>query len=210
VEGVRAILERDARFKVVATALSHAALVAAGKEFDVIVVDLYLTGDAGEVPPDFDILSALSAEHRVLVMSSSGVDEDVFDVVNQFPTVGGYIKKGCAAKELADAVATVAAGEQLISAELAGVFCREGRRRGNLKDLSPREEEVLQLLAEALSYRQIAQSLRISGGAVSETMDRIRDKWKLSNRSRQSLVNKGQELGYLRPQRHRRVRRQSG
>lgn len=209
--GVTAMLESDSRFVVVAAATSHTALVAINEDYDVVVLDLYLTGEPSEGgSPDFDILEALCATHAVLVMSVSGADEDIFDVVNEFPSVGGYIKKGFSAETLCDAVATVAAGGRLMSAELAGVFWRERQRRGDLKDLAPREEQVLQLLADALTYGQIAQILAISAHTVSETIDRIRDKWRLPNRSRQALVNKGQELGYLQPPQRRRRRRREG
>jgi two-component system, NarL family, nitrate/nitrite response regulator NarL len=206
-EGVRTILEGDpdGRFLVVGTGASLDELKQYGPvECDLLVLDLYLTGEPADgVEPDFDVVREASSEHQVLVMSVSARDEDVFDVVNEFP-VSGYFHKAASPDEVRRAAATVAGGGEYVSQELAGVVLRERERRKDIesmKALSPREEEVLRLVFDGLTHRMIANRLNISEHVVNDYLKRIRYKWGPC-----PLVKRGLELGVLRHPGVRRLR----
>lgn len=210
-EGLRANLGGDQRFEVVATARTRDAFVEAAPDVDVVLLDLYLEGEPSDgIPPDLDVVEELSGKYRVLVMSVSGLSDDVFDVLYQHP-VGGFIRKEASPEEFREAIRTVVAGHKFVSRELAGALLRHLEWRKSvegLKPLSPREEEVLQLVHEGLSYRAIAKQLGISEYTVNDCLNRIREKWHIENRSKQALVRKGLQDGWVSPgEVHRNIHR---
>ena len=209
--GVQAILDADPRFQVVATARSHMELAESSVEFDLVILDLYLDLDPIEGgTPNFEALAALSRIYPVLVQTSSARDEDVYDVVSAYP-VRGYILKGAPEHELCEALATIAADRVYLSAALAGVVMRERERRRSLEyvePLSDREAEVLRLVAEGHTDRQIARAMAIAEDTVGDYLKRIRNK--IGPGSRTRLALRAFELGYARAPRARRRLRLPG
>jgi two-component system, NarL family, response regulator NreC len=78
----------------------------------------------------------------------------------------GYLPKKCAARELFDAIRTVLKGRMYISPEVAHAGAPEGGGRSLLAVLSPREREVLQLLAEGRSTKEAASVLKLAVATV--------------------------------------------
>jgi len=124
---------------------------------------------------------------RVLVLSASGEEADVLEAVKV--GASGYLLKSATADELVEAVVRVRSGEPVFSANLAGLVLGEFRRMsggvspGSAEPgLTPRETEVLKLVAKGYTYREIADKLVISVKTVQNHVQNILTKLQLSKR----------------------------
>jgi DNA-binding NarL/FixJ family response regulator len=170
-------------FDVVATAGDGAAAVRIAKAVrpDVVVMDLQLPQLSGADATQA-ILSA-QPEVRVLVLSASAEHGDVLGAVRA--GASGYLVKSAAVEELVDAVTRTAAGAAVFSPGLAGLVLGEYRRLESEPDeprLTPRETEVLRLVAKGLSARAIAARLTLSHRTVENHVQNSLRKLQLSNR----------------------------
>ncbi|CAL9577409.1 Transcriptional regulatory protein DegU [Nocardiopsis dassonvillei] len=150
------------------------------------IVDLHLPDMTGvELTAG---LTALAEPPRVLVLSASGAGDDVLAAVKAGAT--GYLVKSAGRDELLDAVRRVNRGEAVYTAGLAGLVLGEYRRlsssRGSGDDgspaLTPRETEVLRLVAKGLAYKQIAERLSIAHRTVQNHVQNTLTKLHLHNR----------------------------
>ncbi|WP_435111277.1 response regulator [Nocardiopsis synnemataformans] len=150
------------------------------------VVDLHLPDMSGvELTAG---LVALSPPPRVLVLSASGASDDVLAAVKAGAT--GYLVKSAGREELLDAVRRVHVGEAVYTPGLAGLVLGEYRRLSSADhsrepeapELTPRETEVLRLVAKGLAYKQIAQRLGISHRTVQNHVQNTLTKLHLHNR----------------------------
>ncbi|MFC5060875.1 response regulator [Actinomycetospora atypica] len=179
-------------FDVVATAADGAAAVriAPAVRPDVVVMDLqmpHLDG-AGATAA---ILATLPAT-RILVLSASAEHGDVLGAVQA--GAAGYLVKSAQAAELVDAVRRTAAGQAVFGPELAGLVLGEFRRRdaaarserrsppSGEQALTPRETEVLRLVAKGLTARKIAERLDLSHRTVENHVQNSLRKLQLTNR----------------------------
>ncbi|RKE18685.1 LuxR family two component transcriptional regulator [Streptomyces sp. TLI_171] len=126
---------------------------------------------------------------RVLVLSASGEHADVLEAVKSGAT--GYLLKSAGREELLDAVRRTAVGDPVFTPGLAGLVLGEFRRlatepgtaaRPAAPQLTPRETEVLRLVAKGLSYRQIADRLVLSHRTVQNHVQNTLGKLQLHNR----------------------------
>ncbi len=131
----------------------------------VILLDLHLPGEDG--PPAVERLS--SAGHLVLVLSASTDRTSVVDAMRAGAC--GYLDKGADAEVIVDAIRIVAGGGTYVSSTLASLLLDAGGPR-----LTPRERDVLCLVAEGASDKVIARELDITINTVHAHLDRIRDK----------------------------------
>jgi DNA-binding NarL/FixJ family response regulator len=123
-----------------------------------------------------------------LALSVSDAAEDVIAVIRA--GARGYVTKTISGRELADAVVRVAAGDAVFSPRLAGfVLDAFSDRNGpapvtdpELDLLSPREREVLKLLARGYAYKEIAAQLFISIKTVETHVSSVLRKTQKSNR----------------------------
>jgi len=174
----------DAGFEVSAVAASgeEALRRAPAARPQVAVVDLQLPGISGvEVTAE---LVRADPTSRVLVLSASGEREDVLAAVKAGAT--GYLMKSASRDELIAAVRSVAAGDAVFTPGLAGLVLGEFRRLHESDDaapeLTPREIEVLRLVAKCRSYKQIAEELVISHRTVQNHVQNTLRKLQLHNR----------------------------
>jgi DNA-binding NarL/FixJ family response regulator len=177
----------EAGFEVVGTLGEGArvAPVAQATRPDVVVLDLQLPDLAG-----VDVIAALAEavpSSRVLVLSASGERQDVLAAVKAGAM--GYLVKSASRDELVDAVRRTAAGEEVLSPELAGLLIAEFRRMrtedGGGSDrtgLTDREVEVLRMVAKGMSYRDIAARLGVSHRTVQNHVQNVLGKLHLHNR----------------------------
>ncbi|MCW2528913.1 MAG: two component transcriptional regulator, LuxR family [Pseudonocardiales bacterium] len=152
---------------------------------DVVLLDVHMPDGGGAA-----VLAALVAElpdTRFLALSVSDAAEDVIGVIRA--GAKGYVTKTISAPELADAIKRVAEGDVVFSPRLAG-FVLDAFRDSpvmpaidpELDQLTPREKEVLRLLARGYAYKEIAGQLFISVKTVETHASNVLRKLQLSSR----------------------------
>ncbi|MDD7939263.1 response regulator transcription factor [Actinomycetospora lutea] len=182
-EGVaRDLAERGV--DVVATAPDGAAAVRIARAVrpDVVLMDLQLPELSG-AEATAQVRAALP-DTQVLVLSASTEHGDVLGAVRAGAT--GYLTKSAAMEELVDAIGRTAAGQAVFSPGLAGLVLGEYRRREaeapDEPQLTPRETEVLRLVAKGLTARAIAARLTLSHRTVENHVQNSLRKLQLTNR----------------------------
>lgn len=163
-QGLAAALNDEPDFDVVGVAgvAEDALELAQRAQPDVVLLDLELPGMGGieAIPP---LLAARPAA-RVLVFTAYGAEEQVLGALRA--GAAGYLLKGAAADEIARAVRTVAGGETVLAPRVASTVVQGLGGRKGLGQLTPREREVLRMIAEGLPSKQIARDLAISERTV--------------------------------------------
>jgi len=151
---------------------------------DVVLLDVHLPDGGGE-----GVIAAIAPERpgvKFLALSVSDAAEDVIAVIRA--GARGYVTKTISAGDLADAVLRVAEGDAVFSPRLAGFVLdafRSGERVGGdaeLDELTPREREVLQLIARGYLYKEIAGRLSLSVKTVESHVSNVLRKLQLSTR----------------------------
>ena len=155
--------------------------VVAATRPDVLLLDLYMPELNGHA-----VLAALrEAPHRpaVVVLTSATEDEHLVRAMHDGAT--SYLLKTAPAEQVIAAIRDAAAGTASLSQELLTRLTRALRRpspRDPLEPLSPREREVLRLIARGHSNRQIARDLRIGEQTVKTHVSSILAKLDLQDR----------------------------
>ena len=154
---------------------------------DVVLLVVHLPGGGGQA-----VVTAMKTTHpevRFLALSASDAPEDVIAVIRA--GARGYVTKTISGAELVDAVRRVAAGDAVFSPRLAGFVldafataAPEGRPSFDpeLDPLTPREREVLRLIARGYTYKEIARELYISIKTVETHVSSVLRKLQLSTR----------------------------
>ena len=151
---------------------------------DVVLLDVHLPDGGGEA-----VIAGVSVERpgvKFLALSVSDAAEDVIGVIRA--GARGYVTKTISGDELTSAVTRVADGDAVFSPRLAGFVLdafREGDRVGDdaeLNELTPREREVLQLIARGYRYKEIAARLHLSVKTVEAHVSSVLRKLQLSSR----------------------------
>ncbi|MBK0865850.1 response regulator transcription factor [Saccharopolyspora sp. HNM0986] len=187
--GVRAELAGAAdRVEVVGEAGSVAEAVAGIGHYlpQVVLLDVHMPDGGGA-----EVLRRTRTEYPdvvFLALSVSDAAEDVIAVIRG--GARGYVTKTISGRELADAVCQVAGGDPVFSPRLAG-FVLDAFAQGpdsapvsdpELDQLTPRERDVLRLLARGYAYKEIASELFISVKTVETHVSSVLRKTQLSNR----------------------------
>ncbi|HET6174498.1 MAG TPA: response regulator transcription factor [Gaiellales bacterium] len=150
----------------------------------VVLLDVHLPDGKGDA-----IINAVAPERpgvKFLALSVSDAAEDVIAVIRA--GARGYVTKTIAAEELTAAIGRVAQGDAVFSPRLAG-FVLDAFRAGDrltssaeLDELTPREREVLQLIARGYMYKEIAARLHLSVKTVESHVSSVLRKLQLSTR----------------------------
>lgn len=179
-QGLRSLLDNQSDMEVVAEAEEGRTAVRLAKELspDVVIMDVSM--------PD---LNGIEATRQILdrspgtkVVALSMHSDTLF--VSEMLKSGacGYMLKDCAFEELERAIRTVVAGKTYLSPSISGVVVDDYLHRlskGNLAGddvLTNREKEVLQLLAEGKSTKQIALKLHVSVKTIETHRRQIMEK----------------------------------
>ena len=162
---------------------------------DVVLLDVHLPGGGGQA-----VLAGVLPHHpevQFLALSVSDAPEDVIAVIRA--GARGYITKTISGGELLQAVYRVGAGDAVFSPRLAG-FVLDAFATGSvgsppgsagsatlsldpeLDQLSPREREVLRLIARGYTYKEVARDLTISAKTVESHVSSVLRKLQLSTR----------------------------
>jgi DNA-binding NarL/FixJ family response regulator len=204
-EGFSAILNAQDDMRVVGQAANGAEAVAMCREHlpDVILMDVRM--------PVMDGLEAtrlILAEHRddeavrVLILTTFDLDEYVYEALRS--GASGFLLKDAPATELVHAVRVVAAGDALlapsVTRRLIADFSRQrpsAPHTTDVPDLTPRENEILQLVAQGLSNREISDALFIAEQTTKTHVGRVL--FKLGLRDRAQAVVFAYESGLVSP-----------
>jgi two-component system, NarL family, response regulator LiaR len=188
-QGLRTFLELQEDIEVVADVADGRAALAAVSEYDpdVVLMDLVL--------PEVDGVEAIrriASERprtRVIALTSFLDDDKVFPAVSA--GAAGYLLKDVEPPELVRAIRTVHRGEALlhpaVAARLMGEYATTGGSRESVDNLTPREREVVELIARGLSNKRIALELGISEKTVKAHVSSILAKLGLTDRTQVAL-----------------------
>ena len=151
---------------------------------DVVLLDVHLPDGGGE-----GVIAGVTQERpavKFLALSVSDAAEDVIGVIRA--GARGYVTKTISGPELEDAIERVAQGDAVFSSRLAG-FVLDAFRAGEplggdaeLDNLTPREREVLQLIARGYRYKEIAARLHLSIKTVEAHVSSVLRKLQLTSR----------------------------
>jgi DNA-binding NarL/FixJ family response regulator len=151
---------------------------------DVVVLDVHLPDGSGETV--IRTLADRAPDVRFLALSVSDAAEDVIDVIRA--GARGYVTKTIAPDALAAAIRRVHEGDAVFSPRLAGfvldAFAGESPPAidPEIDQLSPREREVLRLIARGYTYKEAASDLHLSVKTVETHVSSVLRKLQLSNR----------------------------
>jgi DNA-binding NarL/FixJ family response regulator len=200
--GFRLVLENHPDLEVVGEASNgHEAVHSTGRlQPDVVLMDIRM--------PELDGIAAtrqITARHptRVLVLTTYDLDEYVYDALQA--GASGFLLKDTPPGQLADGIRAVAAGEALLAPSVTRRLIEEFARIGpsprggpsELDELTPRETEVLRLLARGLSNAEIAATLVLGETTVKTHVAHVLGK--LGLRDRVQAVVLAYESGLITP-----------
>ncbi len=148
-------------------------------------------------------ITAMAGAPKVLVLTTFDLDDYVYQALRW--GASGFLLKDASARELADAVRVVAAGDALLSpgvtkrliAEFARMGAPHGPNRKRLDNLTERESEVLALVARGMSNAEIAARLVVAEQTIKTHVSRIL--MKLGLRDRTQAVVLAYETGLVQP-----------
>ena len=197
--GLRSVLEGAEDIDVVGEVATAEAAVSAAQAggIDVILMDLRFgagvegTRVMGGAEATAQIRSAMATPPKVLVVTNYDTDADILGAIEAGAV--GYLLKDAPPQELLSAVRSTAEGDSALSPIVADRLMT--RVRTPRTSLTPRELEVLQLVAAGASNRQIGQDLMLSEATVKSHLVHIYDK--LGVRSRTSAVAAAREQSVL-------------
>ncbi len=154
---------------------------------EIILLDVSMPG--GGLAATREISQACPAV-RIIMLT---VSEDE-DIVHQAFSAGasGYVLKGVGGRELVDILRRVHAGEPYITPSLAASLLQtsthQPEARDDIDDLTPRERDILNCLAEGMSNKQIASRLHMGERTVKHHMTNILQKLRVKNRVEAALI----------------------
>jgi DNA-binding NarL/FixJ family response regulator len=200
--GFRVILNAEPDLEVVGEAADGRETIEAVRTQrpDVVLMDIRM--------PNLDGIEATrrlaAAAHapRVLILTTFDLDQYVYDALRA--GASGFLLKDATAEELLQAVRVVAAGEALLSPSITRRLIADYARRpppnerpAALDELTPRELEVLRLIARGLSNRDIARKLVLGDATIKTHVARIFAKLDLHDRTQAVVL--AYETGLVTP-----------
>jgi DNA-binding NarL/FixJ family response regulator len=201
-EGFAALLETQEDMTVVGRAADgeEAIRVCAQQRPDVVLMDVRMPGVDG-----IEATRRLAGATRVIILTTFDLDDYVYDALSA--GASGFLLKDAGAERLFEAVRVVSAGDALlapaVTSRLIAEFARQRPRvrptPERLGELTPRETEVLRLIAEGLSNLEIADRLVLSDETVKTHVSRVLGK--LGLRDRTQAVVAAYESGLVAPRR---------
>jgi DNA-binding NarL/FixJ family response regulator len=191
-DGLHGVFAADDEFQVVAEAGDgqEALARAARVDVDVVLLDLRMPRMGG-----VETIRALATQApsvRVLVLTTFDTDRDVLPAIEAGAT--GYLLKDATAAELKAAVRAAYAGQPVLAPSVAGRLIGQVRR-GPEAALSPREVEVLRLVAAGTTNRETARRLLISEATVKTHLLHLYEKLGVNDRA--AAVSEAYQRGLL-------------
>ena len=171
-QGLAMAIEQADDFTLVADAESVEDFDRRDVTVDVVLLDLHLPGIEGAE----GVAHICARGPKVIVVSAAGAADDVIDALAA--GAAGYLTKDAEAEDIRRAVRAVASGQTYVSPTLASYLINANKPRAASLEhqLSPRELEILALVAAGETDRDIARQLFIATATVYSHLERIRDK----------------------------------
>jgi DNA-binding NarL/FixJ family response regulator len=202
--GFRMILEAEQDLRVLAEAKDGAEAVEAARRVrpDIVLMDIRMPKLDG-LEATRRIMAATDQPPRVLMLTTFDLDEYVFDALHA--GASGFLLKDVPPEQLVAGIRVVAEGDSLLSPtvtrRLIESFVRDHPRTSKppaqLQELTPREAEILVLVARGLSNAEIAEELVVSSTTVKTHVARVLSK--LGLRDRVQAVVLAYETGVVSP-----------
>lgn len=198
--GMVALLSAAPDLQVVGECATAAAAVrgVAEQHPDVVLMDLQLGDGVGGVEATRQLLapgtgaSAPTGVPKVLVLTTFDSDADILAAIEAGAT--GYLLKDTPLEQLLDAVRAAARGETVLAPYVAGRLLT--RSRSDLPELTARELEIVELVSQGLSNRQVGRQLFISEATVKSHLVHVFGK--LGTTSRTGAVAEARARGLIR------------
>lgn len=179
-DGIRAVLEKEKGIKVVAEANNgrDAVVLAAEVRPDVVIMDIAMAHMNGIEATKFILQEQPDA--KILILSMHHDKSVVIEAIKA--RAKGYLLKDCASSEVVQAVRVVHRGEAYLSPKISSVVLENMMNPGGptttpgISVLSNREREVLELLADGKSTKEIAFTLEVSTKTIEVFRKRIMEK----------------------------------
>ncbi len=198
-DGLTALLEEEPGWTVVGTAADGQEALELIRRLrpDLALLDITMPGMSGlEVAR---IAARELPQVRILILTMHEEEAFFFEALRA--GAAGYVLKGAGSEELLSALHAVLEGGVYLPPKLAALLVQdylEGPREGGTDPLTPREREIVRLIAQGLTNRQIAERLVLSLNTVKT--HRLNIYRKLGLQSRSELVAYALRRGWLRPE----------
>jgi DNA-binding NarL/FixJ family response regulator len=194
-QGLASLIEADPDFAVVARSADGLTALAAIREHrpDLAILDFNMPGMNGR-----QVLAAIGRENlptRVVLLTAAATDAEIYDTIDA--GAAGVVIKDTGVDTLLTCLKIVAAGGQWLPEEVVGpVIDREGTRREEWRELSAalttRELEIVRMVLEGASTKDIAYQIQITPGTAKVHMSNIFRKMKVSSRAELLRLASGQ------------------
>lgn len=180
--GLAALLSLQDDIEIVGTAEGGQAALDLLKRFavDIILLDLRMPGFSGI--QTLERTRALAPKARSIILSSFECDEEIYAAVKT--GAQGYLHKEAPAEDILRAIRSVRAGRQSFPRRIAERLSGDRMTAG----LSPREREVLELVAKGLTNKEVANTLQISQFTVRNHLNHITEKLEVTDRTEAIFV----------------------
>ena len=197
-DGLEQLFRRQEDFEVMATCIDGEQALSAVRRYkpEILVLDVKMPRMSG-----LEVMRALKTENlptRVVLLTATLDDEGVLEAINL--GAAGLVLKEAASVKLVQVVRDVAKGEKSLEQSLVQRALEKMMRRDRALQevasvLSPRETEVVKMVATGLRNKEIAQKLSISEGTVKFYLHTIYEKLQVHGRVELTLY--AQEKGLL-------------
>jgi len=186
--GFRMILDAEEDIEVVGEAKDGAEAVRAARALrpDVVLMDIRMPNLDG-LEATRQVMAERAGEVRVLILTTFDLNEYVYEALRS--GASGFLLKDAPAESLIAGIRVVADGEALLAPSITRRLIEEFARGGGpaapppgLDELTPRELEVLRLLARGLSNAEIARELWLGEATVKTHLSRVLAKLRLRDR----------------------------
>ncbi|MBI4082943.1 MAG: response regulator transcription factor [Candidatus Lambdaproteobacteria bacterium] len=188
-EGVAHSLAAEPDFEIVGLVASGDQALASACDLlpDIVLVDIAMPGTSGLVAAGK--IATCCPATRIVMLTVSEHEDDLLAAFKA--GARGYVLKGVSARQLARVLRTVAAGDVYVSPSLAAGILREQTRTrpaDPLEQLTEREREVLTLVAEGLTNREIGKRLHLAEKTIKHYMTNVLEKLHVRSRVEAALL----------------------
>jgi DNA-binding NarL/FixJ family response regulator len=175
--GLTSMLATQQDIEVIATASSGAAALETlgTTPAEVMLLDLRMPGLSGV--KTIQEIHRSGHPVRIIVLTSFETDEDIYRAIQS--GAQGYLLKDTSLKEMIEAIKTVHGGKRYIPRDIAARLAERMMRT----ELTPRELEILRMLAKGLTNKQIGKALNISDNTVKNHVNSVIEKLEVCDRT---------------------------